>query len=321
MPVECLGVGSFLTKLWVYILTPLAVIGTAILFVVCSSLLSRKRSAAGVEHDQEDINHRPRGHGLRRQRHLSNHQRDTHDSSASERAHVVPQLKTALLRAAPLCLFVAFLSMPSVTSLAARTFLYQCFDQDSCYLEADYAVRIGEPKEGGDYLGYNSLDRSTVTPSWGQIRSTAWLGLALYPFGQLLVFAVLLRSCRHVILNQHTSDLTQAVAFLFSDFKPNFYAFELLLMATKISLVGLATTFTPAGSILQVVFGLLVALFQLVVLATTQPYKRSINNAMGVGCSLMLVNVFLACLQIKVRDLIETVPQDVTTLLLPLYNM
>ena len=366
MPVECLGVGSFLTKLWVYITAPLIVVVAAFLFIVLSSMISSTRAAAAERRDRNGRGDaktsnsqagvappRPGGHLLHRQRpvRLEAKQRATRDSAeASDSVRLVPQLKKALLRAAPLCLFIAFLSMPSVTSLAARSFLYQCFDQDSCYLEADYAVHVGEAVDGSDYLGYNNLDWATVTPRWNRIRRTAWLGLALYPLGQVVVFAVLLRSCRRVILNRHRSDLTQAVAFLFSvrggpsnsrpshyaaaalmiltfdprylqDFKPEFYAFELVLMTTKICLVGFATMVTPAGSIIQVVFGLLVALFQLVVLATTQPYKRRINNTMGVGCSLVLVNVFLACLQIKVRDLVATVPGEVSTLLRPLYNM
>ena len=136
-----------------------------------------------------------------------------------------------------------------------------------------------------------------------------------------MVFGKLLHSCRKNITHGRTSDLINAISFLLSDFKPEFYAFELLLMATKICLVGFATMVTPAGSVVQVVFGLLISLFQLIVVATTQPYALRINNAVGVCSSLVLVNIFLACLQIKVRDLVGTVPQDVSALLLPLYNM
>ena len=115
--------------------------------------------------------------------------------------------------------------------------------------------------------------------------------------------------------------MTRALAFLFLDYNQEYFFFELVLMATKITLVGFATMITPTGSIVQIMFGLLVALGQLVLLASTKPYARRINNATAIGCSLVLVCVFLACLQIKVRELVETTPDQVMSLLAEMYDV
>ena len=45
---------------------------------------------------------------------------------------------------------------------------------------------------------------------------------------QSVVFGKLLHSCRKNITHGRTSDLMNAISFLLSDFKPEFYAFELL---------------------------------------------------------------------------------------------
>ena len=63
-----------------------------------------------------------------------------------------------------------------VTSLAARSFLYQCFGHGSCYLEADWAVHIGEGvMDNGQAT--ERLDWATATTAWNQIRRSAWLGV------------------------------------------------------------------------------------------------------------------------------------------------
>ena len=273
IPLECIGVGSFHGKLWVYILTPLTVIGATILVAAATGLRQRA-------------------------------------------CHPYQLLKTSVLRAAPFCLFVAFLSMPFVTSLAARSFLYECFKGDACYLRADYAVSVGEHVQGS-----NEMDWDTITPAWQQIRGTAWIGLSLYPLGQEVIFLLLLLRVRRTIKQHRSAELSRALSFLHVDFKPQYKFFELVNMAAKILLVGFATMVEPNGSIIQVTFGLLVALGQLVLLASTQPYRRRMTNATAIGCSLVTVLVFVACLHIKNQVLVSTLPPDATSHLLVQYDI
>ena len=192
VPPECLGVRSFHTKLWVYILSPLAIIcaivSFAVLGVVVHILRPAEESQRNASGDSAQPKPQDRETGSRSSRNsharrlLGRGNRKSHGSRGATVTDGTrcPQLKAALLKALPPCLFVAFLSMPAVTSLAARSFLYQCFDQDSCYLEADWAVHVGEDSVGGGQsvqgLGYSNLDWATATPTWKSIRQTAWLG-------------------------------------------------------------------------------------------------------------------------------------------------
>jgi hypothetical protein len=234
---------------------------------------------------------------------------------ALTRQHVCPQF---LLDGLPLALLVAFLSLPSVTSLAARAFLIECFDSGDCYMRADLSVRAGaaDPRHGG-------LDGSQPpTPEWAQIRRTAWVGLALYPLGQFIFFALLLMQVQRSLKSSRSAmQLTRAASFLYVEFTPRCRAFELLHMLQKICLVGIATTFVPTGSMVQLLFGIVITLSHLTATAYMQPYTKRASNTMAIGCSLSLACIFLACVPIKIQIVLSGEADTISPMLAPLISV
>jgi hypothetical protein len=122
VPFDCIGLASFHAKLWAYILLPLTVICVTILASALTVLANKP-----------------------------------HGPSVS----AAPALTRIMGQAAPMCIFIAFLSMPSVTALASRSFLVECFDEGLCYLRADYAVIVG-PRSSETL----DVDVSRMTPEW-----------------------------------------------------------------------------------------------------------------------------------------------------------
>ena len=96
VPLECIGISSFHSKLTLYIITPAALICAIFAVAVIRRAVNGQRVCIGF-----------------------------------------------LMDGLPLALLVAFLSLPPVTSLAARAFLIECFDSGECYMRTDLSVHAG----------------------------------------------------------------------------------------------------------------------------------------------------------------------------------
>ena len=119
-----------------------------------------------------------------------------------------------LLASAPYSLFVAYLTMPYVSSFAFSAFSCECFE-DHCFLRVDYAVRCSW--EGAD---------GARTPEYNRIRAVALLVISGYAFGTPLAFYLLLRRARGAILSNHSTRFSRAIHMLHDDYAPPRYYWE-----------------------------------------------------------------------------------------------
>jgi hypothetical protein len=77
--------------------------------------------------------------------------------------------------------------------------------------------------------------------------------IGLYAVGLIVINWLLLYSCRKAILKQKHTKMSLAIAFLYREYKPHMYWWELVEMGRRLVLVGFAVLMRR-GSVLQLVW-------------------------------------------------------------------
>ena len=242
--------------------------------------------------------------------------------------------RETLLTAAPRCLWILFLTLPLVSSVAFRGFSCECFDElELCYLRADYDMVCGAR---GDGL---SLDHSSYTAEYKLARRFAWGVVAVYPVAVPLLFTALLFRVRHTILARKQTRFSQALSFLHGTYEPRFFYWEVRRRARhvalrrrmprplslqlprvrwlpfmrpgcpshqvtetirKVYLVGFATFIYP-GTIVQLIAALIVSLSFFALQMQAQPYKENFDDILASAMQLATTAMFICCVLLKVR--------------------
>ena len=192
---------------------------------------------------------------------------------------------TVLEMALPPILWLLFFAYPLVTNVAFAAF--PCYDLDSgSWLRADVAIKCGSAEHT-------------------EAMSLAVVAILLYPIGLLLTSFILLLRAREAIRSKETTPLSKAIAFLWREFKPEYFWWECIELLKRVVLVGLMQL-AWYGEVLQVLLGTLLAvsflLFQLISLPYADP---SINFVASIS-SYCLVVFFLMCVALKYATLTDT---------------
>ena len=170
------------------------------------------------------------------------------------------------------------------------------------------------------------------------VRLRATVAVVLYPVGLMAFTAALLYRGRVAIQTNRPSSFSLAIAFLYRDYTPRCYWFELLEMSRRFLLIGVFTIVQP-GSVRQVaifsplcwfpcpypappctamacatglclpqvVLAIAVSMFFLLVQLQFRPYRNAIDNLIATSTSFALVLVFVAILIYKIADLTRAV--------------
>ena len=195
------------------------------------------------------------------------------------------------LRFLPSALFVTFLVVPDVSSLAFRSFRCECFGDES-WLRADYSLQCST---GGCATEH-------FTDEYIRTRRTAWAVLWVYALGVPCGYALLLFYKRRAIMEQVCTPLADALAFLHSDFKPSCYWWELINLAQKLFVVGFATLIMP-GNMMQLVIVKLVMVVFLLLLVVVKPYKVRAVGILALVEQIALLYFFAVCFIVKAEQL------------------
>lgn len=192
---------------------------------------------------------------------------------------------TALLRAMPYVLRILFLMYPIVTQQAFKAFPCYTFDEglasSTSWLRADV-----------------SIQRGTERHMLAQL--IAGMALLLYPVGLLLLFGGLLWLARHT----EDKEIRKAIAFLYLEYQPSCFFWELAEMLRRLLLVGVFVLIKP-GSIEQLASASLVALAFLSIQLTAAPFRRPDDNFLASACSLALAVLFLLSILYKYAALTQ----------------
>ena len=195
-------------------------------------------------------------------------------------------LSIASLRdfAIPGTLWVGFVAYPIVTNVAFESF--SCYEfEEGDWLKVDVAIECG----------------SSVHDA---LKRLAWLAILIYPVGLLVVNATLLFAYRNQIQQRSSkrAPMSAAIAFLYKDYKPQMFWWELVEMARRLTMVGFMVL--PKG-MMQLLVGTVLAAAFLLFQVQTSPYMMMSDDFLAGACSFSLVVVFLCSFVFKYSALIE----------------
>lgn len=131
------------------------------------------------------------------------------------------------------------------------------------------------------------------------------IAILLYPVGLVLLFGVLLFLSRGAIktdvneAEQAKTPLSDAVKFLYGEYLPHAFYWELIEMSRRFVLVG-AMVLVKQGSMEQLAYGAVVSVIYLLLQTVTAPYRKKNDEFLASACSFLLVVLFLslgACLR------------------------
>ena len=119
-----------------------------------------------------------------------------------------------------------------------------------------------------------------------------------------LAYAWLLYKVRNKLINSERSELASALGFLHEPFKPQYFWWELVLVAQKLIIVGffVLEPFQP-GSFIQLMLGMSVVLVFTVVQMQVQPYRSRRDNLLATTCSVSLFSFFLGSVLYRFYEL------------------
>ena len=194
-----------------------------------------------------------------------------------------------LLLASPSALRLLFLIYPTVTRQAFRAF--PCYEWDAdeesneygSYLRADVGINCG-------------------SAAYRRVGTVAVATIAAYSVGCFAGFAVLLARARP---DKHPNrQLSLAICFLHSEYRPEYFFWELMEMLRRFVLVGVFVVIEQ-GSVEQLAYATLFSIVFGIVQAACAPYRMPSDNAMALGCSLALSVLFVICMIYKYGELTD----------------
>ena len=191
-------------------------------------------------------------------------------------------------RALPIFLRVTFLAYPMVTSIAFEAFSCHVFDDGAgSWLVADVSVKCG-------------------TPEHSLIEWTAWVAIAMYPIGLFVTNALLLFTSRRAIVSKQPTRLSRALGFLYREYTPAMFFWELMEMARRFLLVGLFVIGPYSrGSLTQIGLATLTCMVFFFIQQNAEPFKKRSDNYVALAASFSLIGVFFCCVYLKISTLTE----------------
>ena len=196
-------------------------------------------------------------------------------------------LETLFENVMPIVLRLAFVLYPIVTNVAFEAFSCFTFEDGRSWLIADVNIEC-------------------YTVEHARVTALAGVAIAIYPVGLLVLNALILFSIRHEIRKKEKSTLSNASRFLWSEYKPHVFWWELMEMGRRFLLVGLYVIWPfRQGTMMQVGLANLTANVFLVFQVQTMPFNSNFDNYLAVGCSLSLSVMFLCTIFYKFASLVE----------------
>jgi hypothetical protein len=132
----------------------------------------------------------------------------------------------------------------------------------------------------------------------------AWTAIFIYCFGFLALSAMLLCCARTAILSGHPTRLSTSIRFLYKEYEPWVFWWELIEMARRLTLVGIFVLF-ERGSVTQLILATGFCASYLMIQTACNPFHDMSEDYLANGCSFALLVVFLCCIVLKLGTLTE----------------
>ena len=137
---------------------------------------------------------------------------------------------------------------------------------------------------------------------------TAYVLMAVWPFGSVLLFFSLALRARARLLSHRYDSFLHATSFLHRDFKPQAWFWAALELLHREVITGWVLLVPAEKSFIRIILGLLVSEAFLVLTIVTKPYKRVEDNALAVAAQLLQVVLFIGCILMKTFE--DTAAED-----------
>ncbi len=153
------------------------------------------------------------------------------------------------------------------------------------FLKADVDVRCGSD----DHIRTQAIASAAVV---------------LYAFGMIVLYASLLYLGRHAITTGRCeTSLSRAIKFLYHEYKPDFFWWEIIEMLRRLVLVG--GMVLMQGSTMQLIIGTLFSLMFMLFQLQVQPFTNMFDGYLATTCSFSLVVIFLCAYAFKEAMLLD----------------
>ena len=143
-------------------------------------------------------------------------------------------------------------------------------------------------------------------------KGLAWLGIALYPGGTSVLYAVLLQRVRSAIVQKRPTTLSRALGYLVRDYEPEFFWWELFKMWKKLVLVGFAVLILP-GSVEQLFIAFLFSAVSAFFVSLARPFKNVVDDYFAKFCAFALTILLFFALVLKFSVLKDEVDSVLTS--------
>ena len=213
-------------------------------------------------------------------------------------AHKKFQIKDGLLWSLPYVFKMMFMIFTIVNLRAFEAFNCHEFNEDpnDSWLIVDVAVQCN-------------------TPEHERIMSTAWLAIYIYPVGWTAFTALMLWSIRKSMSGKRRpNEINLALTFVYKDYKPMYYWWEICEMMRRFLLVGYLSNFAR-GSITQISLATLFCIVYLVIQLQAVPFQRSADGFLAMACTAGLAILFISGIVFKIEFLTDT--EEVAGILTP----
>ena len=196
---------------------------------------------------------------------------------------------SGLRSALPAGLFLSFLLLPSISSLIFRSFLCDAFVYNDAtgttrsYLHSDYSMECG-------------------TPSHQRLERWAYGLIPLWPAGVPALYLIFLLACRRTIRAGRVTNASASVRFLWSDYRPEVYLWEVLEVLRKLTVTSFVMLIDEQHAGARVLVALLVSILFLSLEIWVQPFRRDEDNWLAHMSNLALAISYLTVLVFKMCD-------------------
>jgi len=280
---DCFGLSGYFPQLLFWLILPVVLVMLVVGGVAAQSALKRRQrptlAAVASTGPKDDESH---GGAI----HIADINEDQREASFFEKT--LPAVLTLL-----------FFLYPVVTKNAFDGFPCYVFENQRGWLMADVSIECATSVYHTE--GY-FFDPLPGTPRHGTVKLVAWIGVIAYPIGIFLFCAVLLFRASTAILAGKETPLTRAIGFLYREYDPECFWWELMEMLRKFLLVGLFVTVMP-GTIMQISLGTIVCAVYLMVQLQASPYKNRSDDYLAVASSFSLLMVFFCSIIYKYASL------------------
>lgn len=271
-PLACLGLGGYENELRFWMALPPVVVLLVVAVVTISTKLQAVRSRPGASSPARETTRAVRNRNTVGARH--------NVTRPGEGASLVEKCAPAVLR-------IMFLLYPLVTNAAFEGFPCYEFEGGRGWLIADVTIECR-------------------TPQHDRARLLAWAAVFLYPVGMWLGCLLLLVRSSKAIMSGVETPLSRACSFLYREYDPSIFWWELMDMARKFLLVGLFVWAPAPGSITQLATGTIVCAVFLMVQLQAKPFQHYTDDYLATASSFGLLMLFICSIFFKYEALTAT---------------